>query len=47
MSMPSAGLELTKLAYTMLEDNLLRHRGDRLLGLSAHDKPSFFPMLVI
>ena len=27
----SAGLELTKLTYTRLEDNLIRHRGDRLL----------------
>ena len=27
--MHSAGLELTKLAYTRLEDNLIRHRGDR------------------
>ena len=29
-SMYSAGLELTKLTYTRLEDNLIRHRGDRL-----------------
>ena len=28
-SMRSAGLELTKLTYTRLEDNLIRHRGDR------------------
>ena len=28
-SMHSAGLELTKLTYTKLEDNLIRHRGDR------------------
>ena len=28
-SMHSAGLELTKLACTRLEDNLIRHRGDR------------------
>ena len=27
----SAGLELTKLTYTRLEDNLIRHRGDRLI----------------
>ena len=27
--MHSAGLELTKLTYTRLEDNLVRHRGDR------------------
>ena len=31
-SMHSAGLELTKLTYTRLEDNLIRHRGDRLLS---------------
>ena len=29
-SMHSAGLELTKMTYTRLEDNLIRHRGDRL-----------------
>ena len=29
-SMHSAGLKLTKLTYTRLEDNLIRHRGDRL-----------------
>ena len=28
--MHSAGLKLTKLTYTRLEDNLIRHRGDRL-----------------
>ena len=28
-SMHSAGLELTRLTYTRLEDNLIRHRGDR------------------
>ena len=28
-SMYSMGLELTKLTYTRLEDNLTRHRGDR------------------
>ena len=27
-SVHSAGLELTKLTYTRLEDNLIRHRGD-------------------
>ena len=31
-SMHSAGLELTKLTYTRLEDNLIRHRGDRHTG---------------
>ena len=34
-SMHSAGLELTKLTYTRLEDNLIRHRGDRL----AYSRP--------
>ena len=29
-SMHSAGLELTKLTHTRPEDNLIRHRGDRL-----------------
>ena len=29
-SMHSGGLELTKLSYTRLEDNLIRHRGDRI-----------------
>ena len=29
-SMHSGGLELTKLTYTRLEDNLIRHRGNRL-----------------
>ena len=36
-SMHSAGRELTKLTYTRLEDNLIRHRGDRL-GLAPVDK---------
>ena len=38
VSIHSAGLELTKLTYTRLEDNLVRHRGDRLeswLGFTA------------
>ena len=30
-SMHSGGFELTKLTYTRLEDNLIRHRNDRLL----------------
>ena len=29
------GLELTKLTYTRLEDNLIRHRGDRIYTLSS------------
>ena len=40
-SMHSAGLELTKLTYTRLEDNLIRHRGDRLApGLKRCGEPT-------
>ena len=28
--MHSGGFKLTKLTYTRLEDNLIRHRGDRI-----------------
>ena len=36
-SMHSAGLELTKLTYrTRLEDNLIRHRGDRQTAVHMH-----------
>ena len=35
-SLHSAGLELTKLTYTRLEDNLIRHRGDRLHTEKRH-----------
>ena len=35
-SMHSAGLELTKLTYTRLEDNLIRHRGDRYTAPMSH-----------
>ena len=31
-SMHSAGLALTKLTYISLEDNLIRHRGDRIIS---------------
>ena len=31
-SVHSRGLELTKLTYNRLEDNLISHRGDRLIG---------------
>ena len=34
-SVHSAGLELTKLTYTRLEDNLIRHRGDRSQDVSG------------
>ena len=33
-SMHSAGLELTKLTCTRLEDNLIRHRGDRRISIT-------------
>ena len=33
--MHSAGLEPTKLTYTRLEDNLIRHRGDRLSVINS------------
>ena len=35
--MHSAGLELTKLTYTRLEDNVIRHRGDRSITLPHDD----------
>ena len=31
--MHSGGLELAKLTYTRLEDNLIRHRGDLVMGM--------------
>ena len=43
--MHSAGLELTKLTYTRLEDNLIRHRGDRL-KLQQYDGYVRIPMLL-
>ena len=39
-SMPSGGLELTKLTYTRLEDNLIRHRGDRMIGTHESTGPA-------
>ena len=33
--MHSAGLELTKLTYTGLDENLIRHRGDRLFSYES------------
>ena len=48
MSMHSGGFELTKLTYTRLEDNLIRHPGDRTLCYSviqfnpfSHHTPTF------
>ena len=46
-NMHSAGLELTKLIYTRLEDNLIRHRGDRfftytvLIYMRGHYVPRY------
>ena len=40
-SMHSAGLELTKLTYPRLEDNLIRHRGDRLPYTSTRQQWNF------
>ena len=37
--MHSGGLELTKLTYTRLEDNLIRLRGDRLVIYVVGDSP--------
>ena len=42
--MLSAGLELTKLTYTRLEDNLLRHRGDRDLDIPTPNECHFFTL---
>ena len=41
-SMPSGGLELTELTYTRLEDNLIRHRGDRVRCITCR---RFYPGL--
>ena len=41
-SMHSAGLELKKLTYTRFEDNLIRHRGDRLHILQGLRKDAAF-----
>ena len=43
-SMHSAGLELTKLTYTRLEDNLIRHRGDRHHVYAAPDNVNDWDM---
>ena len=37
--MISGGFELTKLTYTRLQDNLIRHRGDRLSNCLAGALP--------
>ena len=38
--MHSGWLELTKLTYTRLEDNLIRHRGDRHIWLREYVGPA-------
>ena len=45
-SMHSAGLELTKLTYTRLEDNLIRHRGDRYMILCTRRLPKCLDLQV-
>ena len=39
-SMHSGGLELAKLTYTRLEDNLIRHRGDRDMSYQVYSDRS-------
>ena len=46
-SVHSAGLELTKLIYTRLEDNLIRHRGDRLQFIRTPTDLTFSSKLVL
>ena len=41
--MHSAGLELAKLTFARLEDNLIRHQGDRYI-LDAHVGQTNFPI---
>ena len=41
-SMHSGEFELTKLAYTRLQDTLIRHRGDRLLSGRRFFQAAFF-----
>ena len=41
-SMHSGGFELTKLTYTTLEDNLIRHRGDRLTCTAVRIISAFY-----
>ena len=42
-SMRSGGFELTKLTYTRLEDNLIRHRGDRAYYMIPRKHGTFVP----
>ena len=39
--MHSAGLELAKLTYNRLEDNLTRHRGDRFFHIHTSTSTSY------
>ena len=45
-SMHSGGIELTKLTYTRLVDNLIRHRGDRILPRTKY-RMSPLPILTV
>ena len=48
-SIHSGGLELTKLTYTRLEDNLIRHRGDiqyRIILLNTNSIPAILLSLL-
>ena len=44
--MHSAGLELTKLTYTRLEDNLIRHRGGRSPTIYNHASKEGYVLLL-
>ena len=46
-SMHSVGLELTKLTYTRLEDNLIRHRGDRVVYILRYSIASVVYSIII
>ena len=43
--MRSGGFELTKMTYTRLEDNLIRHRGDRLYSSIVLTRDEQNPMM--
>ena len=46
-SMHSGGFELTKLTYTRLRDNLIRHRGEWLEIKDIHERGSFVSSCLI
>ena len=45
-SMHSGGFELTKLIYTRLEDNLIRHRGDRVIICIPNVSSSYYTKIM-